>query len=963
MSGTFGRSLALAVTLLAFALRVYRLTAQSLWFDEGWSVYLARQPVADALPLIASQGHTHPPGYYLLLHAWTLVAGTSEFAVRFLSVATGVLLVAGAYALIRRWFGALAALLAAGILTFSPVHVTYSQETRMYALLALEYLALLALTCIALQGKPNWRHWLALLVAEVAALYTHYFAGVLLIYLNAFVVLSTAGLKPAVAWRRATDMAGFKLALLKPWVATQVLALVAFLPWLGVALRQTSEHVPRDVQPPGLAEFLAQTWHFFNAGSLGPIGHDALLTGLSTSLGVVTAAALLLSAAGDHSKSKNQNLKSKIESAVILAAHGLVPLAALFVIAQLRPGVHPRYVIMLSVPLFLALACSLARMLESQWTVWRMVAAGVGVLLLATFGAGLNVAYFDGRYFRDDVRGLARFLEETATADDLVLFDYDDYAFRYYDRGPASVAYLSAAGDSAAIAAELARLTAGKGRVFRIAWTQGQSDYRGLFPFLLERAGRLEDRRDFTGLSLFQYALERSVDLPPIALASADFGAVRLAGAYAEDGAPADNAVAIGLRWVLPAPTDRRLKAAVRLVDPLGNILARADVFLLDAAGWGTPAWLAGEDVTHYVILPLPRGTPPLDYALRLGVYDTTDPGGLDVLDAAGAPQGREVSLGRVRLSPPAGYGADPYRIAGDLALQPVDATLAPGLVLDAYAITREQVNPGEKLEVILRWRAGQMPLPVYRPRLRLIRDGAVIVEAVAAPGYGRYPTTAWSAGEIVLDWRELRIPAEVAPGPARPELVVDGGQAVSLAEVSIAASERVFTVPPMSYTLGRRFPGVAELLGYDVQQESGGAGEQEGSNAQSRGPDWLQDESDSAARLRVRRAVRLTLYWRALAGDSGERPAYTVFTHMLNPDGVLVGQHDGPPAEGRRPTTSWVVGEVITDVHVMQFREPGYAGPVLIEVGLYDPVTGVRVPAEDGRDQIVLPVQLMIVP
>ncbi|HZY43600.1 MAG TPA: hypothetical protein VFF70_02525, partial [Anaerolineae bacterium] len=39
---TKSRWLFLALILLAFALRVYRLEAQSLWSDEGLSVYRAR---------------------------------------------------------------------------------------------------------------------------------------------------------------------------------------------------------------------------------------------------------------------------------------------------------------------------------------------------------------------------------------------------------------------------------------------------------------------------------------------------------------------------------------------------------------------------------------------------------------------------------------------------------------------------------------------------------------------------------------------------------------------------------------------------------------------------------------------------------------------------------------------------------------------------------------------------------
>lgn len=55
------RAALLAIVLIAFALRVYRLAGQSLWYDEGWSVYVAQHRAAEAIPLIAGPGHTPLP--------------------------------------------------------------------------------------------------------------------------------------------------------------------------------------------------------------------------------------------------------------------------------------------------------------------------------------------------------------------------------------------------------------------------------------------------------------------------------------------------------------------------------------------------------------------------------------------------------------------------------------------------------------------------------------------------------------------------------------------------------------------------------------------------------------------------------------------------------------------------------------------------------------------------------------
>lgn len=103
-----------------------------------------------------------------------------------------------------------------------------------------------------------------------------------------------------------------------------------------------------------------------------------------------------------------------------------------------------------------------------------------------------------------------------------------------------------------------------------------------------------------------------------------------------------------------------------------------------------------------------------------------------------------------------------------------------------------------------------------------------------------------------------------------------------------------------------------------------------------------------------------LTLYWRGLEGISPTN--YMVFTHLLAVDGRLIAQHDGAPASGTRPTTTWVAGETIVDLHPLAFTDLGYVGLARIAVGLYDPAVG-RVSTETGDDRVILPIMVSIVP
>jgi hypothetical protein len=164
---------------------------------------------------------------------------------------------------------------------------------------------------------------------------------------------------------------------------------------------------------------------------------------------------------------------------------------------------------------------------------------------------------------------------------------------------------------------------------------------------------------------------------------------------------------------------------------------------------------------------------------------------------------------------------------------------------------------------------------------------------------------------------------------------------------------------------VNQSFPGVAELLGYDLE-----VAQVAGCRLQVAGSE-LSTFQLSNLQLCV---LNLTLYWRSIAdgpGTGGIEPRpYTVFTHLLDANGRLIAQHDGPPVGGRRPTTGWVQGEFITDPHPMRFRPdltPDQlrtiinTGPALIEVGLYDPTTGDRVSAADGADHVVLPTRLRL--
>src|SRR3954469_15377931 len=162
-----------ALVAIALVLRSTQLGI-GLWIDEGLSVGIADRPLS-AIPHALQQDGS-PPLYYTLLHFWLDLAGSSEQGVRSLSLLFGLIAIpAGWWAGKAIWRTARAGWFAAILMAFNPFLAQYSQEARMYSLVAL--LAIPATACFVRAyalDEPRRKPWIAgFALSEAAALYTH----------------------------------------------------------------------------------------------------------------------------------------------------------------------------------------------------------------------------------------------------------------------------------------------------------------------------------------------------------------------------------------------------------------------------------------------------------------------------------------------------------------------------------------------------------------------------------------------------------------------------------------------------------------------------------------------------------------------------------------------------------------------------------------------------------------------
>src|SRR5512135_361989 len=171
--------IAYALLVIGFALRIWNLAAQSVWWDEAYTVQTARYGWNTfwQLQTIAR----HPPLYFLSVSLWGNLTGWSEFSLRFLSVIYGILGLVLLYKLCARLLPKPAGLWTLAVASVNPALIAYSQEGRMYALTFMLACAMLYFAPYVLNTKDDDhtlhnRKRYAFLACESLLLLTHYFA-------------------------------------------------------------------------------------------------------------------------------------------------------------------------------------------------------------------------------------------------------------------------------------------------------------------------------------------------------------------------------------------------------------------------------------------------------------------------------------------------------------------------------------------------------------------------------------------------------------------------------------------------------------------------------------------------------------------------------------------------------------------------------------------------------------------
>jgi len=396
--------LIVAVLVAAGAvLRFHALGQKSVWIDEGVSIALARLDWYNLLRILWRH-EANMALYTLLLRFW-LPFGDGEVWIRTLSVLPALATIPAVYLLGRMLFDARIGLMASFLIVINAFHVRYSQEARSYSWFAL----LCVLSCIyflKFLRDPSSRNRIGHLLTSVLAVYTHFFAG--------FIVL--------VQWLslRLLDKTEVEPLLKKSWrqFAIAIAPLVIFVASTGVG-------VLRWIPRPGWISLRITAIYLTGGGGERLV----LLYAAACGLAIVPLVPALF---------RFRRMGPDQWPYLLLAIWLLLPITAVFLISQWKPCFLARYFIF-TVPALALLAAAGIAQLRSRWLM------GAALLLFAAWSLpGVYSLYHkDLDTGREDFRAATRYILAHSEPNDAILFHQPigRMPFEYYRSLTAPASY------------------------------------------------------------------------------------------------------------------------------------------------------------------------------------------------------------------------------------------------------------------------------------------------------------------------------------------------------------------------------------------------------------------------------------------------------------------------------------------------------------------------------------------
>jgi 4-amino-4-deoxy-L-arabinose transferase-like glycosyltransferase len=874
-----------------------------LHYDEAWSGLDAATVTWTHHPVFFTDSNGMEPLYLYLQTISILLFGRTAFALRVVSAVVGTLTVPALYLLVRRLGGWRLALFAAGVLAVTYWHVHVSRlGYRAISLPLVECLAWWALWNGS--QRRDW-HWLGAGGAFVGvSLYTYSTARVFPLAVMLWFLWLAARRRE---WQDLTRL-----------VLVGVAALLVFSPLGWYFLQHPDEFLARVAQVIVLSPGVSHS------------SQPALLVGAERTLG-------MFSIRGDTEWKYNLSGKPTLDPLMSLFFYaGIV---GCVVVAIRRYGPPPPaapappsqgagdligadaavllllWFVVMIVPGFVTtdppetlhtlatvpVVCTFPA-LGAVW-LWRIVqrrlqrapriGAQLAVGLVLAEAAATAISYFviwapnpQAYYWlHGDVADLAVLLKQAPTNATL-------YVATQYYRHP-TLRFLAPQVAERAVWFEADRSLPAR-PVPGEAWYAFANGYQPLAAAssALPQSDLAAAPHDSAGGTKYElYRLPAPARLPvlPTPLNATLGDAVTLLDAQITAPTPTQpRVVQVSLRWRVLRRPQQKLSLFVHLLDASGHRWAQSD-----GQGFFSEDWRTGDEVITTEQVQLPVGAPAVPLRVSADFYDVATGQPLP-WSASGGPSGAAdggIMLGQAMALPSVLLPAD--TIPG--ALAPRD--IASGLRLLGAVLPATPVTAGTTASVTLYvQKTGQAGGAANPAQL----TGESLADSEPIPS--AQLLAALPVGDVVALRHVLTVSARATVRSVAVNLATAQGS-LTLGQLAIAPLPRAFSAPAPQHVLSVRFGQVAELVGYDV-----------------------------ATDLPVNR-LTTTLYWKALQPSD---VSYTVFTHLVGPNNAIQGQHDGLPAGGRWPTTSWLANQIITDSQQLSLSASTTLPQDTLQVGLY---------------------------
>lgn len=331
------------------------------------------------------------------------------------------------------------------------------------------------------------------------------------------------------------------------------------------------------------------------------------------------------------------------------------------------------------------------------------------------------------------------------------------------------------------------------------------------------------------------------------------------------------NQVALDHTWRFTDRVPLNAGVALRLVDASGETVGAIDT----QPGYGflpSVMWRAGERIHDRILIPLTEGTAPGVVTATARLYDVST--FATVLDQS-AP---------VAIAPVWPRGSRTGTIG-----------LGAGLALERVELPAE-AEAGRSLTVVGHWLTG--PTAPGRQRASWWLRDAQGREALRVDA--ELTTDAWAAEAYVRLPQRLALPLDLPAGDYSVGVRV-AAQEATFGQVSVRASTRQFTLPPMATRVDARFGEGLMLPGLTV--------------------------------TRTAQTLAIDLVFQASSVPAGN---YTYFVHLIAPDGAVVAQVDRQPRDGAYPTAGWLPGEVVVETVSFDLTDRA-PGRYRLGLGWYD--------------------------